>query len=84
MAKTFVHFRIMVSVCEGLVRQSIEAVVAVDLQKLDTLLCVKRAWCFSISFDAATNHEDSFIGVRVRVSVRGLIKNFHLLAIPVQ
>lgn len=83
LAKTFGHVPIIAGVYDGLVLQRVQAAVVINLRKLHTLLCEKRAWCFSIVFDAATNHEDSIIDVWVHVSISGLIKNFLFLAIPV-
>eukprot|EP00171_Calliarthron_tuberculosum_P002039 IDg2039t1 len=71
-ARTFGHVPNMSGVYEGAVQQIVQAVVAVNLQNLHILLCDKRAWCFSIAFDAGTNHGDSFIDVRVsRICQRG-------------
>lgn len=83
-AKPFVHVPNMAVVYEGVARHIVQAVVAIKLQKLHVFLSDKRVWCFSVSFDAGTNHGDSIVDVWVRLCVRGLIKNFHLRAIPVQ
>lgn len=57
--------------------------IVINAPHIGELLCKKMALCYSISFDAATNHEDSYFDVRVRVRVKARVRNFDLLTISV-
>jgi hypothetical protein len=67
---------------ESDVEKYIRAIVAVNLQKMSSLLQSKECWAFSIAFDGATKHGISFIDARLRMHIEGEIQNFHLLAVP--
>lgn len=61
-----------------------QAVVVVNHEKLHIIISDKHLWCFSISFDKATNHGDCFIEFLVRVWAKAAVNNNHLQVIPVQ
>lgn len=71
----------MTAVHEATVCQMVHVVIAVNLQKLQSLLDLNRGWCFSIALDAANKHRSYLIDVHVRVCVKASVKNFYLLAI---
>jgi hypothetical protein len=60
----------------------IRAIVAINLQKMSSLLQLKESWAFIIAFEFTTKHGISFIGVRLRLHAEGEIQNLHLPDIP--
>lgn len=71
----------LVGVTETTVRQSAQATIAINLQHMRRIICDARCWAFSIAFDAATNREDSYLDIRLRVCERDGLANVHLLTI---
>jgi len=55
-------------------------VCAVNLQYLkDTF---KNVWAFAIAIDAGNNARTAYLDLRMRCYFKGVLQNFHLLAIP--
>lgn len=65
------------SVLESMVRQYVQGAVFLSLQKLHTVLCDKRFWAFSITFNAPSSHPNSYLDVVLRMYARGSIHNVH-------
>lgn len=62
----------------------VQALTALSLQQIWTLLCNNRCWTYYIEFDGATNHGEYYIDVRARFCVGYEIVNVHLLAISIR
>jgi hypothetical protein len=62
----------------------VRAVVGVNLHALAHLLNNRECWAFSLALDGDTIQGRSLLDVRVRLCLRGDIKNVHLLAIPLR
>lgn len=71
------------SISEGEVARYVQALTAMSLQRIGNILKDDRCWAFSIAFDGATNHGESYIDVRARFCTGTQISNVHLLAIPI-
>jgi len=56
-------------------------ICASALQELSNLLGMVTG--FSLAFDSATLHSQSYLDIRVRLVVNGRLYNFHLLALPI-
>jgi hypothetical protein len=56
--------------------------VDVALTKIDVLLSSDDVWAFSIAFDGSTHRSTAFFDVRIRIFVKGILYNFHLIAMP--
>lgn len=69
-------------VTEHVVRQYVQATIAVNLQNIRQMLLDSQVWAYSIAFDAGTNREDSYLDVRLRLCLGAKLSNVHLLAIP--
>lgn len=81
MTKTVWGLGVLLDLMENMVSQYIQALVDVNLQQFSQLLCDKNRWAYPIAFDAATNHGNSYIDVRVSLCVSGKVHNLHVLAI---
>jgi hypothetical protein len=62
----------------------VRIVVGVNLHAMSDLLHNRECWVFSLAFHGATVQGRSLLDVRVRLCLRGDIKNFHLLSIPLR
>lgn len=69
---------------ERIVRKNVRLAMYVNLEKLSELLAHKKCWAFSLVFDGATVQSRSFLDVRIRICIDGVIHKFHLLAIPLR
>ena len=69
-------------VSDHLVGQYVRVLVGVALTKIGDLLSSDDVWAFSIAFDGSTHRGTVFFDVRIRISVKGIIYNFHLIAMP--
>lgn len=70
-------------VTEHVVRRYVQASIAVNLQHIRKLVLDSRTWAYSIAFDTATNRENAYLDVRMRLCLGSSITNVHLLAIPI-
>ncbi|CAK9234378.1 unnamed protein product [Sphagnum troendelagicum] len=70
------------SVNDHLVGQYVRVLVSVTLTKIGVLLSSDDVWAFSITFDGSTHHGTTFFDVRIRISVKGILYNFHLITMP--
>jgi hypothetical protein len=66
------------------VAKFVRTVVGVNLHALLDLLNNRECWAFSIDFDGATVQGRLLLDMRVRLCLRGDIKNFNLLSIPLR
>ncbi|CAK9203931.1 unnamed protein product [Sphagnum troendelagicum] len=69
-------------VSDHLVGQYVRVLVGVALTKIGVLLSSNDVWAFSIAFDGSTHCGTVFFDVRIRISVKGILYNFHLIAMP--
>jgi hypothetical protein len=69
-------------VSDHLVGQYVCVLVGVALTKIGVLLSSDDVWAFSIAFDGSTHHGTAFFDVRIRISVKGILYNFHLITMP--
>jgi hypothetical protein len=69
---------------ENEVAKFVRTVVGVNLHALSDLLNNRECWAFSLALDGATVQGRSLLDVRVRLCLRGDIRNLHLLAIPLR
>jgi hypothetical protein len=69
---------------ENEVAKFVRTVVGVNLRALSDLLNNRECWAFSLAFHGAKVQGRSFLDVRVRLCLRGYIRNLHLLAIPLR
>ncbi|CAK9230675.1 unnamed protein product [Sphagnum troendelagicum] len=69
-------------VSDHLVGQYVRVFVGIALTKIDVLLSSDDVWAFSIAFDGNTHRGTAFFNVRIRISVKGILYNFHLIAMP--
>jgi hypothetical protein len=67
---------------ENKVAKFFRTVVRVNLHVLSDLLKNRESCAFSLAFDGATEQGRSLLDLRVRLCLRGDIKNLKLLAIP--
>jgi len=56
--------------------------VGVALTKIGVLLSSDDVWVFSIAFDGSTHRGTAFFDVWICISVKGILYNFHLIAMP--
>ena len=70
------------SASDHLVGQYVPVLIGVALTKIGDLLSSDDVWAFSIAFDGNTHCDTAFFDVRIRISVKGIIYNFHLIAMP--
>jgi hypothetical protein len=56
--------------------------VSVALTKIGVLLSSDDVWAFSIAFDGSTHCGTAFFDVRIRISVKGILYNFHMIVMP--
>jgi hypothetical protein len=56
--------------------------VAANLQVLSDVLNDDEVWSFSLAGDTTTHQVVSFFDVRIRVCVRGVLHNVHLVCVP--
>ncbi|CAK9202398.1 unnamed protein product [Sphagnum troendelagicum] len=69
-------------VSDHLVGQYVPVLVGVIMTKIGILLSSDDMWAFSITFDGSTHRGTVFFDVRIRISVKGILYNFHLIAMP--
>jgi hypothetical protein len=69
-------------VSDHLVGQYVRVLVGVTLTKIGVLLLSDDVWAFSIVFDGSTHRGTAFFDVCIRISVNGILYNFHLIAMP--
>ncbi len=69
-------------VSDHLVGQYVRVLVGVALTKISVLLSSDDVWAFSIAFDGSTHRGTAFFDVRIRISVKRILYNFHLIAMP--
>jgi hypothetical protein len=69
-------------VSDHLVGQYVRVLVSVALTKIGVLLSSDNVWAFSIAFDGSTHHGIAFFDVHIRIFVKGILYNFHLIAMP--
>jgi hypothetical protein len=65
---------------EGRCATFTRVVCAVNLQKLSDLL--SQCWAFSLALDVGTKQGTSYLDVRLRFGLDGVLHNFHMLALP--
>jgi len=69
-------------VSDHLVGQYVRVLVGVALTKIGVLLSSDNVWAFYIAFDGNTHRGTAFFDVHIRISVKGILYNFHLIAMP--
>jgi len=69
-------------VSDHLVGQYVRVLVGITLTKIGVLLSSDDVWAFSIAFDGSTHRGTAFFDVRIRISIKGILYNFHLIAMP--
>jgi hypothetical protein len=69
-------------VSDHLVGQYVRVLVSVALTKIGVLLSSDDVWAFSIAFDGSTHCGTAFFDVRIRISVKGILYNFHMIVMP--
>jgi hypothetical protein len=69
-------------VSDHLVGQYVCMLVSIALTKIGVLLLSDDVWVFSIAFDGSTHRDTAFFDVRIHISVKGILYNFHLIAMP--
>ncbi len=69
-------------VSDHMVGQYVRVLVGIALTKIGILLSSDNVWAFSITFDGSTHRGTAFFDVRIRISVKGILYNFHLIAMP--
>jgi len=69
-------------VSDHLVGQYVYVLVGVALTKISVLFSSDDVWAFSIAFDGTTHRGAAFFDVRICISVKGILYNFHLIAMP--
>ncbi|CAM6027359.1 unnamed protein product [Sphagnum balticum] len=69
-------------VSDHLVGQYVRVFVGVALTKIGILLSSNDVWAFSIAFDGSTHRDTAFFDVRIRISVKGIFYDFHLITMP--
>jgi hypothetical protein len=67
---------------DHLVGQYVRVFVGVTLTKIGVLFSSDNMWAFSIAFDGSTHRGTVFFDVRIRISVKRILYNFHLIAMP--
>jgi hypothetical protein len=65
---------------EGDIGKYVRHIVGICLSGIASIL--KKSWAFSIATDGATHEKDGYMDVRLSVAVKGVLRNFHVLAIP--
>lgn len=76
------HNANMNGVTEHTVRQYVQATICINLQRIRHIILDKRCWAFSIAFDTATNRNETYIEVRIRLFSTSKIVNLHVTTIP--
>lgn len=71
------------SISEREVARYVQAITEINLYRIGKILKDDRCWAFSIAFDGANNHGESYIDVRARFCTGTQISNVHMLAIPI-
>ncbi|PTQ32361.1 hypothetical protein MARPO_0099s0002, partial [Marchantia polymorpha] len=66
-------------ISDHIVSQFVRILVAVDLQFLSKILSRSDVWAFLIACDGSSHFGISYIDIRIRLSVEGVIYNFHLV-----
>jgi hypothetical protein len=56
--------------------------VAANVQVLSDVQNDDEGWSFSLAGDTTTHQGESFFDVRIRVCVRGVLHNVHLVCVP--
>jgi hypothetical protein len=64
------------------VGQYVRVLVGAALTKIDIMLSSDDVWAFSITFDGSTHRGTAFFDVHVRISIKGILYNFHMIAMP--
>lgn len=57
---------------------------ALFLHSRSNILKDARCWEFSIAFDSAKNHGESYIDLRARLCINQRLHNLHILEIPLR
>jgi hypothetical protein len=65
-----------------MVGQYVRVLISVALTKISVLLSSDDVWAFSIAFDGNTHRSIAFFDVHIRIVVKGILYNFHLIAMP--
>lgn len=69
-------------ISDHMVLQFVRVIVAVDLQFLSKILSRSDVWAFSIACDGSSHFGISYLDIRIRLSVEGVLYNFHLVLVP--
>lgn len=64
------------------VTRAAQSLTAINMQTIRGIPDNNQCSAYSITFDAATQHEESFIKVPVRKCTSDKLPNIHILAIP--
>ena len=67
---------------DHMVGQFVRILVGVNLNTISNILVDADVWCFSIAADCSTHFGVSFLDIRARVCVAGVLHNLHLAVIP--
>ncbi|BBN02960.1 hypothetical protein Mp_2g19640 [Marchantia polymorpha subsp. ruderalis] len=69
-------------ISDHMMSQFVRVVVAVDLQFLSKILSRSDVWAFLIACDGYSHFGISSLDIRIRLSVEGVLYNFHLVLVP--
>lgn len=61
----------------------VQAIIAINLQKVGNLLGAEQSWAYIIYADDVINRDDSYIDDHMHVDLSATIRNIHIIAIPV-
>jgi hypothetical protein len=67
---------------DHMVGQFVRILVGANLQTMANILSDPSVWSFALAGDGSTQRGVSFFDIRVRVCVRGVLYNLHLVALP--
>ena len=67
---------------DTIVGQWVRMLVGGCLQQISNILADPEVWAFALAFDGSTHRGTSFFDIRIRFGFRGVLYNFHLIALP--
>ncbi|RHY13305.1 hypothetical protein DYB32_010936, partial [Aphanomyces invadans] len=67
---------------DNMVGPFVRDLVGVTILKIGDLLATDNVWAMSFRFDSSNHSESTFFDLRVRLGVKGMLHNVHLIAMP--
>ncbi|RHY21540.1 hypothetical protein DYB32_009784, partial [Aphanomyces invadans] len=67
---------------DNMVDPFVRVLVGVSILKIGDLIATDDVWAMSIRFDRSSHSESTFFDLRVRLGVKGMLHNLHLIAMP--